>query len=33
MDEIADVVAANVVKQTLLIRPLPEIEVRTAGIG
>ena len=33
MDEIADVVAANVVKQTLLIRPLPEIEVRTTGIG
>ena len=33
MDEIADVVAANAVKQTLLIRPLPEIEVRTAGIG
>jgi SAM-dependent methyltransferase len=33
MDEIADLVAANVVKQTLLIRPLPEIEVRTTGRG
>jgi hypothetical protein len=33
MDEIEHVVAANVVKQTLLIRPLPEIEVRTAGVG
>jgi SAM-dependent methyltransferase len=33
MDEIADLVAANAVKQTLLIRPLPEIEVRTTGIG
>ena len=32
MDEIADVVAANAVKQTLLIRPLPEIEVLTTGI-
>jgi hypothetical protein len=31
MDEIADVVAANAVKKTLLIRPLPEIEVRTTG--
>jgi len=31
MDEIADVVAANAVKQTLLIRPLPEIELRTTG--
>lgn len=30
-DEIADVVAAGVVKETLLIRPLPEIEVRSVG--
>ncbi|GAA4746079.1 class I SAM-dependent methyltransferase [Sphingomonas daechungensis] len=32
-DEIADVVAANVVQETLLIRPLPEIETRTVGGG
>ena len=31
MDEIADMVAANAVKKTLLIRPLPEIELRTTG--
>jgi SAM-dependent methyltransferase len=30
-DEIADIVAAGVVKQTLLIRPLPEIEIRAVG--
>jgi SAM-dependent methyltransferase len=30
-DEIADVVAANVTRETLLIRPLPDIEVRAVG--
>lgn len=30
-DEIADVVAANVTRETLLIRPLPEIEIRAVG--
>ncbi len=30
-DEIADVVAANVVRETLLIRPVPEIEIRAVG--
>ena len=32
-DEIADVVAANVVRETLLIRPIPEIEIRAVGGG
>ena len=30
-DEIADLVAANVVRETLLIRPVPEIEIRSVG--
>jgi hypothetical protein len=30
-DEIADVVAANVTRETLLIRPLPDIEIRAVG--
>ena len=30
-DEIADIVAANVVQETLLIRPVPEIEIRAVG--
>jgi hypothetical protein len=33
-DEIADVVAANAVRETLLIRPVPEIEIcRVGGTG
>ena len=30
-DEIADVVEANVIRETMLIRPLPEIEIRAIG--